>query len=156
VGSLLAVALVLQRTWIERWGRRLGLDRVIGRVKILRELYESLHLYGPGPLLRASAASVVWNVMLILGYYLLGQAVGIDLRLWYYFLLVPIISVLLTLPSVGGLGVREGGTILLFTQAGASEVQAAALAGAYLLTNWATALIGGILYIVQGVRGTRA
>jgi len=153
--SLLAVALILQRTWIERWGHTLGLDRIIGRIKIVRELYESLHLYGTGPLLRATAASIVWNLILILGYYLLGRAVGIDLALWYYFLLVPIISALLLVPSVGGLGVREGGTVVLFVQAGVSEVLALALAGAYLLTNWTTALIGAILYVWQGVRDAR-
>ncbi|HSJ57309.1 MAG TPA: lysylphosphatidylglycerol synthase transmembrane domain-containing protein [Anaerolineae bacterium] len=153
--SLVAVAVVLQRTWMERWGRRLHLDRLAGRVKIVRELYESIHLYGPGPLLRATVASIVWNLILILGYYLLGRAVGITLSLWYYFLLVPIISALLMLPSVGGLGVREGGTIVLFVQAGVAEVQAGALAGAYLLTNWTTALVGAILYVVQGLRGAR-
>jgi glycosyltransferase 2 family protein len=155
ISSLVAVAVVLQRTWMERWGRRLRLDRLAGRVKIMRELYESIHLYGPGPLLRATAASIVWNLILILGYYLLGRAVGIALSLWYYFLLVPIISALLMLPSVGGLGVREGGTVVLFVQAGVGEVQALALAGAYLLTNWTTALVGAILYVVQGLRGAR-
>ncbi|MBN1660680.1 MAG: flippase-like domain-containing protein [Anaerolineae bacterium] len=156
VASVVAVGLILQRTWIERWGRRLGLNRLAGRVKIVRELYESLHLYGTGPLLRAMAASVVWNLILILGYYLLGCAVGIDLAPWYYFLLVPIISALLLLPSVGGLGVREGGTVVLFVQAGVGEVQASALAAAYLLTNWANALVGAILYVAQGIRDARA
>jgi len=42
--SLIGIVLLLQRTWIERWGRRLGVGRLLGRIKILRELYESLHL----------------------------------------------------------------------------------------------------------------
>jgi uncharacterized protein (TIRG00374 family) len=155
-GSLVGVALVLQRTWIEVWGRRLGVDRLLGRIKILRELYESLHLYGTAALLRATAASVVWNFILILGYYLLGQAVGISLSLKYYLVFVPVISVLLMLPSVGGLGVREGATVLLFGQVDVAESQALALALAYLVTLWTSALIGGIIYVVQGMRGVRA
>ncbi|MGD8794218.1 MAG: lysylphosphatidylglycerol synthase transmembrane domain-containing protein [Anaerolineae bacterium] len=154
-GSLIASALVLQRTWIERWGQRLGLDRLLGRVKILRELYASLHLYGPAALLRATVASVAWNLILIVGYYLLGLSVGIDLALWYYFLLVPIISAMLLLPSVGGLGVREGATVFLFTQAGVAPARAGALAAIYLLTVWTNALIGAVIYIVQGLRGAR-
>jgi uncharacterized membrane protein YbhN (UPF0104 family) len=153
--SLVGTALLLQRTWIEALGRRLGLDRLLGRFKILAELYASLHLYGPRALLRATAASVAWNLILIVAYYLLGRAVGIDLQLWYYFLFVPIISAALLIPSVGGLGVREGITVILFTQVGAGESQALALGLAYLLTLWTTALIGATLYFTQGLRGVR-
>ena len=105
--------------------------------------------------MRATAASVAWNLILILGYYLLGRAVGVDLGLWYYFLLVPIISVFLMLPSLGGLGVREGVTLVVFTQVGVAEHRALALGLAYLLTNWFTALLGAALYILQGLRSAR-
>jgi glycosyltransferase 2 family protein len=155
VASLVAVALILQRTWIEAWGRRLGLGRLLGRIRILRELYDSLHLYSKAALLRAAAASVVWNVILIVGYYLLGQAVGIGLSLRYYLLFVPVISVLLMVPSVGGLGIREGGTVLLFSQAGVDEHQALALALAYDLTLLVTGLIGAAIYTVQSIKEAR-
>jgi uncharacterized protein (TIRG00374 family) len=155
VGSLIGVALLLQRTWIESWGRRLRVDRLLGRIKILRELYESIYLYGTAALLRATAASVAWNLILILGYYLLGLAVGIDLSLWYYFLFIPIISALLMIPSVGGLGIREGGTVLLFSQVGVEEHQALVLALAWDITMLVTGLIGAIIYIIQGVREAR-
>ena len=145
------VALVWQRSWLERWGRRFGVNRLLGRIKVLRELYESLHLYHPTALWYATLASIVWNLILILGYYLLGRAVGIGLSAWYYFLLVPIISALLMIPSVGGLGIREGGTVLLFSQVGASEHQALALALAYDLTLLVIALIGAGTYIIQGI-----
>lgn len=156
VVSLLAVVLVLQRTWIESLGRRLGLGRLLGRFKILRQLYDSLYLYGPVALLQATAASLVFNLMLILTNYLLGLAVGIDVALWYYFLFVPIISALLTVPSVGGLGVREAAYVILFSQVpGVEESQAAALGFAYLITLVVNALIGGILYLIQGMRESR-
>lgn len=154
-GCLAGVALVLQRTWIESWARRLGLDRLLGRIKILRELYDSLHLYGPAALLRATAASVVFNLMFILTNYLLGLAVGIDLSLWYYFLFVPIISAVLMVPSIGGLGVREAAYVILFGQVGVDRDHALALALAYLATMVFAGLIGAIIYIIQGVRGVR-
>jgi uncharacterized protein (TIRG00374 family) len=154
--SLIGVILLLQRTWIEAWGRRLGVDRLLGRIKILRELYESLHVYGPAALLKASAASLVFNLILILGYYVLGLAVGMHLPLWYYFLFVPIISVLLLVPSVGGLGIREGATVFLFSQVeSVGRSQALALALSYDMTMLTIGLIGAIIYIVQGVRGVR-
>jgi uncharacterized protein (TIRG00374 family) len=155
VGSLVGSALILQRTWIESWGHRLGVDRLFGRIKILRELYESLHAYGPAALLRATAASVVWNLILVVGYYLLGLAVGIDLSIGYYFLFVPIISAALMIPSVGGIGIREGITVLLFSQVGVAEAQALALAVVYDVVLLANGLIGGAVYLIQGMRGTR-
>jgi uncharacterized protein (TIRG00374 family) len=155
IGSLSGVALLLQRKWIEAWGRRFGLDRLLGRFRILRELYNSIHLYGARALLRSTAASVVWNLILILGYYLLGLAVGIELSLATYFLLIPIIAVLLVIPSIGGLGIREGATVFLFKQVGIDESQALALALGYDLTLVITALVGAILYILQAMRGVR-
>jgi uncharacterized membrane protein YbhN (UPF0104 family) len=150
------VVLLLQRTWIEAWGRRLGVDRLLGRIKILRELYESLHVYGPAALLKATAASLVFNLILILGYYFLGLAVGIHLPLWYYLLFVPIISVLLLVPSVGGLGIREGATVFLFSQVeSVGRSQALALALAYDMTMLTIGLIGAVIYFVQGLQGVR-
>jgi uncharacterized protein (TIRG00374 family) len=155
IGCLLGVALLVRRTWFESWGRRLGLDCLLGRIKILRELYDSLHLYGLAALLQATAASVVFNLMLILTNYLLGLAVGIDLSIWYYFLFVPIISAALLVPSIGGLGVREAAYVVLFGQVGIAPDQAFALALAYDVTLVLTGLIGAIVYIIQGVQGVR-
>jgi hypothetical protein len=55
-------------------------------------------------------------------------------------------------PSVGGLGIREGATVFLFTRVGVGEAQALALALAYDLTLLIIGLIGGITYLVQGMR----
>jgi hypothetical protein len=82
--------------------------------------------------------------------------VAIHLPLWYYFLFVPIISVLLLVPSVGGLGIREGATVFLFSQVeGVGRSQALALALAYDITMLTIGLLGAIIYIVQGVQGVR-
>jgi hypothetical protein len=152
---LIGVALLVQRTWVEAWGRRLGLDRLLGRIRILKELYESLHLYGSAALLQAAAASLVFNLMLVVANYFLGLAVGIELSIWYYFLFVPIISALLMVPSVGGLGVREATYVFLFGQVGVPPDQAFALALAYDATLILTGLAGAIIYVGQGLRGVR-
>ncbi len=155
VGALIIVALLIQRTWIEALGRWLGLDRLFGRFQILRELYASIHVYGPTALFKGLAASLVWNLILILGYYLLGLAVGIELSGWYYFLFVPIISAALMVPSVGGLGIREWATVLLFKQVGVPETQALALALAYDIVLLINGLLGATIYILQGMREAR-
>ena len=93
--------------------------------------------------------------MLILGNYLLGLAVGVDLSLYYYFLFIPIISVLLTLPSIGGLGIREGAYVFLFSQVGVANSQALALAFAFDLALLINGLVGALIYLAQGMREVR-
>jgi uncharacterized protein (TIRG00374 family) len=156
IASLISVALLVQRTWIESWGQRLGLGGVLGQIKILRELYESLHLYSAGALLKATAIAVVWNLILILAYHLLGRAVGIDLSAWYYLLLVPVISILELIPSLGGLGIREGATVLLFGQLGVAQTQALALALAYDLILVSAGFVGALVYLTQGIQRMRS
>lgn len=148
---LAGTGLLWQRTWLQAWARRLGLVRLLGRFRLLRDLYASIYRFGSGALARALAASLVWNLFLVPAYYLLGLAVGIAAPLGIYFLLVPVISALQMLPSVGGLGIREGGTVLLFAQAGVGEPQALSLAVIYDVTLLFIALIGATLYIHQGI-----
>jgi uncharacterized membrane protein YbhN (UPF0104 family) len=59
------------------------------------------------------------------------------------------------IPSVGGLGIREGITVLLFSQIGVPEAQALALAVVYDAVLLVNGFIGASIYLVQGMRGTR-
>jgi uncharacterized protein (TIRG00374 family) len=157
--SLLVVALLVQRTWIERWGRSLHLDRLLGRFKILRDLWASLGMYSRRALAKATGAALLFNLMQILANILLAMAVGInvpaDVPLQYFFLFVPLIAVSTMLPSLGGLGVREGMYVLLFTQVGVDEDHALALALARDATLLVLALIGAVIYVVQSALASR-
>ena len=86
---------------------------------------------------------------------LIGTALGLDLPLAYYMIFVPITSLVLVLPiSFAGLGVREGAYVFLFTQAGAvPEVALSMSLLVYVLGTVVPGLIGGIIYVLRGVRG---
>jgi uncharacterized membrane protein YbhN (UPF0104 family) len=86
--------------------------------------------------------------------YVIAVALGIHISPWYFLIFIPIISFLLTLPvSFSGLGVREGGYILLFGQAGVPSSLAFAMSLCVYAVAVATGLIGGLLYASQGYRG---
>jgi glycosyltransferase 2 family protein len=155
LASFVVVALLVQRTWIERWGRRLHLDRLFRRFKILRDLYESLGMYSRKALARATAAALLFNLMQILANILLAGAVGIRVPVPYFFLFVPIIAVSTMLPSLGGLGVREGMYVLLFTQVGVDKNHALALALARDASLLVLGLIGAVIYVAQSVLAGR-
>jgi len=112
--------------------------------------------YEQRALLRASGASLVFNLLLILAQALLGRAVGVRIALGYFFVFVPIISALLTLPiSISGFGVREGGYVLLFGQAGVGAGEATAMSLLFYGLNLATGLVGAGLYLWQALTGRR-
>ena len=153
--SLVAVALLVQRTWIERWGRTLHLDRLFGRFRILRDLYQSLNLYSRRALAHATGAALLFNLMQILANVLLARAVGIRLPVSYFFLFIPIVAFSTTVPSLGGLGVREGAYVFLFSQVGVEHDRALALALARDLTLLAVGFIGVVIYVVQNALESR-
>jgi uncharacterized protein (TIRG00374 family) len=150
LGSWAVLGLVLRRDWLERW----GLLRIMGKIKQVRELYESVTICGLEAIGGALAISFVFNVLLIAVNYLIALSLGLAIPLWYFLLFIPLISFLLILPiSLSGLGVREGGYVYLFAQAGVSAPLALAMSLLFYAVNVATGLIGGVLYAFEGVRG---
>jgi len=146
-------ALVFQRDWLEKW----GLLRIVAKIKQLEKVYESVYACGLTASGGALAVSLVFNALLIAVNYLIALSLGVRISLCYFFLFIPIISFLLVLPvSLSGLGVREGGYVYLFAQAGVLPPLALTMSLAFYALNVATGCIGGIIYALEGARGLRA
>jgi len=142
------LALLLQQAWLDR----LGLLRLVRRFSMLGDVYQAMHACGATIIGRALAVSFLFNVLLIATNVLIAWALHANISLWYFVLFVPIISSLLMLPvSLSGLGVREGAYVYLFAQAGVLTSQALSMSLLVYTMNVATGLIGGILYVVQGL-----
>ncbi|MCC6649853.1 MAG: flippase-like domain-containing protein [Candidatus Eisenbacteria bacterium] len=130
------------------------LDRVgLGRLKpALDQLSEQLALYrGQRRLfmeLFAIALSV--QVMRIGVHVLVGRALGLDVETAYFFLFVPLLAVIVSLPiSFNGIGVREGAGILLFGLVGLDRGSAFSLQFTTYLVAFAVSLIGGVVFLVR-------
>lgn len=110
--------------------------------RLARWLPRPLSPVGEGPTARLLAAvqgcgwraiagalgiSVVFNAMLVAWWVVAGISLGYAISIRYYLLAVPLLSVALLVPSIGGLGVREAIAPLLFAAAGLSHSQAVAL-----------------------------
>lgn len=155
IGSTgLLVLLFLVR---ERLARLVGQAPRIARLLAndkLAELSASFGRPGTRALLVAAAASLVFNISLVMVQMLLGHAVGVDLGVGYFLVFVPILSSLLMLPiSISGLGVRESGYVLLFGQVGVSGDRAVAMSLLFYGVNLATGLAGGLIYLIQNILG---
>lgn len=157
VGGI-AGAWLLSRPW---WQRRAADASPLGRLvraSRLPAIAGGLGQYGGAALLRGLAASLAFNLLQIGWNVAIATGLGLRLPAALYFVFVPLTSVALLLPAFGGLGVRELTYVTLLATAGVAEPKALALSlGVYAITV-ATGLVGGVLYLAQGLRraGARA
>ncbi len=79
---------------------------------------------------------------------LVGLALAADIEPSFYWVMVPMVSLLTLVPlSVNGMGVREGGTVLLLTPLGVSQTAALTLAFLWFAVHVTVSLLGGLVYI---------
>jgi uncharacterized membrane protein YbhN (UPF0104 family) len=117
-----------------------------GRRQQMRTMLHALR--APRALVEATAWSAFIQVANVLLVWLIGRALHIDVPLGYYFIFVPMVSVLTLLPiSVNGIGVREGGVALFLTPLGIASTISTALAFLWFLAFSAVGLVGGVLYL---------
>lgn len=110
-----------------------------------------------GELLRVLAASVGVQIIRVVQAYCLGRALGIDLPLASYFLLIPIVLLVMLLPiTVSGLGTSQLAFDYLFGRAGVASPQAVALSVLFVALNIVGNLPGSVLYAAGAGRGARA
>ncbi len=137
-----------------KWLRSLPLLSWVLEKRRAQEFRASIRAYRTPAISKALLVSLAFNVLLMVLNYLVALAYGIRISPWYFLVFVPIISFLLALPvSLSGLGVREGGYVLLFGQAGVPSSLAFAMSLSVYAMTVATGLVGGILYASEGYRG---
>jgi len=77
--------------------------------------------------------------------FLFGASLGIGLNMRLIFLLMPIVSIVSMLPSIGGLGLREGAIVILFKDFVGSD-NAFAISILLLVTLLLTGALGAVFY----------
>jgi uncharacterized protein (TIRG00374 family) len=145
--------LLMRRDWLQR----LGLLQWVEKVRQVQEVYEAVRACGLRAIAVALGVSFILNLLLIAVNYVIALSLGVQVSLWYFLLFVPIISFLLVLPvSLSGWGVREGGYIYLFAQAGVAAPVALTMSLLVQSVQLALGLIGAAIYIGEGIRGLGA
>ncbi len=134
LGSL--SALILLAAFAEPIEARLS---VAPWLRHILQLLGSLNRFRRGrPLFEQFWTSSVVHVNGIVSYALIGRALGLELDLLLYFLLVPLVFLIALFPiSLAGWGVREIGALSLFSLVGVPAEQSVAL----------SALFGGLLIV---------
>ncbi len=129
-------------------GARGAADRISG-------IMDDLHGFRsrPGVLVLAFAATTVVQISRILVHYLVGLAIGVRVAVGYYFLFVPVLACLVSLPiSLNGLGIREGAGVVLFRMAGMTGEQAFTVPFLTYLISVLISLLGGLIFVSRPPR----
>lgn len=136
-------------------GRALGLLRLVGLGRfqdMLQGLVDALHRYRGHhwALWQALLLSTVLQALIIVAYYLIGAGLNLGVPIAYFFLYVPLITVVAMLPvSVAGLGVREGGTVYFFAKVGVDAATALTMSLAWFSLTLVVSSLGGLAFLVN-------
>lgn len=76
-------------------------------------------------------------------------ALGIEVNPIFMFLVVPVAVILSMLPSINGIGFRDGGYVILLAKIGVSKAAALSLSFLALFIPVLISISGGILFMLQ-------
>ena len=142
-GSMLAFVATAACVLVLAW-RFLAAGRAGGRlVELLRAQTLSTSTF-----LRSLAFSVLTVVAWIASVALVGEGLGLEVPIQGYLSATPLVALASFLPiSVGGVGIREVGYVLLLAGFGASPEECVALGLAQYAALLGVALVGGMLFV---------
>jgi uncharacterized protein (TIRG00374 family) len=130
--------------------RRARLDGVV------RGFYESIHHYRGTPrlLLSVLAVTLAVQTVRILAIWAVAKAVGIDLDVRVYFVMGPLLFLVMLVPfTLNGLAVREAFFVSFLGSLGVGANEAFAAGFLYFLVTLLLALPGLAVILWEGVRG---
>lgn len=104
----------------------------------------------PGPFLAALGWAVLLQVNVVLYYILIGKAFGLTIRPLDYFIFVPIVLLVQTIPvSINGWGVREASYIEIFKHYGIGAGTAFSFSLVEVGIGIVVGAVGGIVYVLR-------
>jgi uncharacterized protein (TIRG00374 family) len=157
----LALLVLVTLTFFSDVGHRL-VNRIFGRIRLLRlgerldRAYDAVKQYRHSrlALLLSFVAGMGVQATLSLSWFNVARAIGGTVPLVYYFVFIPLLNIVVNIPTIGGLGVREWAFVLFFTPTWLTGhlAQEPALASAllFLVLDLVFALAGGVLFAVTG------
>jgi hypothetical protein len=122
--------------WLTRWAAKIKLGDF------------AIYWSHPGRMSLVLAISFCFQIINILVYALLGMALGLEVPLGDYFVIVPLVDLVSILPiSISGIGVREGSYVGLLYLLGVETSKGLAFGIVGFLVIMAASLLGGIIYL---------
>jgi uncharacterized protein (TIRG00374 family) len=130
--------------------RLIGLSRFEAKVEALVEAVFRYRTHRRA-LLWALLYSLLLQALIIVTYAFVGRSMGLSVPIRYFFLYVPLITVLGMLPvSVAGLGVREGSVVYFFGRLGVDPATALSMSLVWFSLTVVVCGLGGLAFLASG------
>ena len=115
--------------------------------KKLKDLYNAIHQYRhrKALIVQSFFISIVSQGFFFLSIGILASSIGTPISMSEILLRIPIINVVSLLPSINGLGLREGAMVVFFSPMIGSE-NAFAIGILWFLVLFITSMVGGVIY----------
>ncbi len=127
-----------------------GLSRVKDRARAVHEAIVAYRNH-KGAIGRALLVGLALQLNFVLHHYLLARAVGMELSLGIFLLLVPIVSILLLIPaSINGIGIRENAFVVFLGSVGVDRGIAVAFCSLLFAAMLLFGVVGGLVYAFSG------
>ncbi len=130
--------------WLIRWALPEGITAKV------RDVYYKIHGFGRQKQLvwRVTLISMLVQASRILMHYFMARAIGVVVSPVYFFLFIPIVAIMASLPiSLGGLGMREQTGVVLFGLVGIASLLAFSIEFSAYLIAVVSSLPGGLIFI---------
>ncbi len=117
----------------------------------VHRLYEAVQQYWTHrrTLLLVLGLSLILQSLVITIFYLISRALNLSVDVRYFFLFIPLISVISMLPiSIAGLGLREGSSVYFFSKVGMDSAGALSLSLLWFAVTALCSGLGGIAFLV--------
>ncbi len=132
------------------------ISRILSKIRFmdigdkLTKIYSILHNYRnkKALLFKTFIVSLVAQISYFAVVYILFKSVNLEISFKNILIVMPIVSVITMLPSIGGLGLREGAIVALFGPMVGSE-KAFGISILLLATLFLISAIGGIIYLTS-------
>lgn len=145
LGSIVVLVFMTNRRLASKFSFMLFLVRPIEEK--LRKLYETMHRYQykKNLMWKSFGISFVSQIMFFISLGVVAVSIGSRIPMKDLFIKMPIVSMMSLLPSINGLGLREGSTVALFGPL-IGQDRAFAVSIMWLLILLCISVIGGIIY----------
>jgi glycosyltransferase 2 family protein len=156
VGTIVAGVLVFSRRVRPLLARFRPLLAAVRLDRIAREVYSALHAYRrhAGLLVAVFALTLAIQAVRVLAIWASGEAVGIDLSPRPYYVMGPLLFLVMLVPfTINGLAVREAFFVSFLGNVGVGADQAFAAGFLFFLVTIALSMPGAAILLWEGVRG---
>lgn len=149
VGGVLLIMSPHLLQWVTPWLRRFKLGAIAARLIKIQTLLQQFSSHRSA-LATSIGLSFILQLGIVVYHFLIAQQLGIDISFLALVIFIPIVVLLTLLPiSLGGLGLKEGVWVYLFSRVGLRAEDALILALTLTLLGWLLSIPGGIILLLR-------